>query len=97
VHGMWEWSPADLSRISTVRVRNREIIAFHFSAEDLENLYFRIASVNFKIRYPRGVGEFAKESATAGMYISRRFLAMMSGHDIVNDWQTTLFDSDESE
>lgn len=97
VHGMWQWSPGNLSQISTVRVRKREVIEFHFSADDLEDLYRRVASVNFTIRYPGGIEDLARERASEGIYMSRRFLAAITSDPVARDWRSGLVVSDDSE
>lgn len=86
VHGMWEWSPADLSRISTVRVRKKEVITTHFTADELEDFYRRVAKMNFKIRFPGGIQELARKRTEQGFYISRRGLSMLTGENVADDW-----------
>lgn len=86
VHGMWDWSASDLSKVSTVRVRKREMITTHFTADDLEDFYRRLATINFKIRFPGGVEDLARNRAESGSYISRRGLSMLSGDRLVEDW-----------
>ncbi|MEO7861399.1 MAG: hypothetical protein ABIU05_13340 [Nitrospirales bacterium] len=78
-HGLWEWSATDLGRISTVRVKKREVITNHFTAEDLEHFASRLAGINFKIRFPGGVKDLARAGAKQGLYISRSGLAMFTG------------------
>ena len=63
VHGMWKWSPSNLAAISTVRVRKKEALTTHFTIDDLENFDSRLASINFKIRYPGGLEDLAAERA----------------------------------
>jgi len=79
VHGMWNWSSSNLSAISTVRIRKKEILTTHFTVDDLENIYSRLASINFKIRYPAGLEDLAIERQHVGFYLSREFLKKMSG------------------
>ena len=97
VHGMWQWSPSNLSQISTVRVRNRKIIEILFTADDLEDFYRRVAGVNFTIRYPGGIDDLARKRAEEGMYVSRRFLAAITGDQVANDWQSALLNADDFE
>jgi len=85
VHGMWHWSPKDLARVSTVRVRKKEVITVHFTADDLADFYRRLAIVNFKLRYPGGTEDLAAERAQAGSFISRDMLKLMSGDSSVGN------------
>lgn len=94
VHGMWDWSASSLSSISTVRIRKREILTTHFTAGDLEHFYGQLARVNFKIRFPGGIEDLARQRAESGSSMSRRFLSMMSGDSLAGDW---LFRSSKSE
>jgi hypothetical protein len=78
IHGMWLWSPSSMDRISTVRVRKREVITTHFDAGYLEDFAFRLAKLNFMIRYPRGAVDLAASRQREGFYISRKGIQMMS-------------------
>lgn len=66
VHGMWEWLADDPSKITTVRVRRKQVITTHFTAEGLEDFFRRMGSVNFNIRFPGGTDEFAEALAERG-------------------------------
>jgi len=88
VHGMWDFSASNLSGIRTVRIRKREILTTHFTAADLDDFYGRLGRVNFNIRFPGGTEDLAQQLQEQGSYFSRRFLAMMSGESLVNDWLT---------
>jgi len=90
VHGMWEWTPSDINKISTIRIRKKEIIRIHFTADDLYDFYSRLAGINFKIRFPRGVEDIASVHAEQGGYFSRRFLSMITDNDIVDDWLSAM-------
>ena len=93
IHGMWRWNPDEISKITSVRVRKRQIVEFHFTADDLEDFRRRVSSVNFHIRYPGGIEDLAQERAKEGIYMSRRFLAAMSGDVVENDWLSDLLGS----
>jgi hypothetical protein len=45
VHGMWHWSAAELTRISTVRVRRKQVITTHFTVNDLQDFANRAAGI----------------------------------------------------
>ena len=90
VHGMWDWSASDLTGIRTVRVRKREVLTTHFTADDLADFYRRLARINFKIRFPAGIEDIACHREKGGFYVSRRFLAMMSDGALAKDWLSSL-------
>ena len=85
VHGHWDWSATNLSQVSTVRVRKNDVITTRFTADDLMNFADRLASVNFKLRFPRGPLDAARKRGADGFYISRRALAMFTGHPLAED------------
>jgi hypothetical protein len=89
VHGMWHWSAAELTRISTVRVRRTQVITTHFTVRDLQDFADRVASINFKIRYPAGLEGFAHARAAQGGGISRMGLAILTGDRLSDDWLST--------
>lgn len=79
VHGMWTWDRSALNRISTVRVRKDEYITVHFDADHLNDFSERMGVLNYKIRYPGGNEDRAKEFEDGGGFaISREMLKMMS-------------------
>lgn len=86
VHGRWDWSASDLSSISTVRVRKKEMHTVQFTAADLEDFYRQLARINFKIRCPGGIEDLASQRTASGGYMSRRFLSMITGNAIADDW-----------
>ena len=90
---MWDWSASDLSSISTVRVRRKEIHTTHFTADDLENFYGQLARINFTIRCPGGIEDLARQRVESGGYMSRWFVGMMTGNSLADDW---LFRSPQS-
>jgi hypothetical protein len=83
---MWHWSAAELTRIRTVRVRKKQLITTHFTVNDLQDFANRLASINFKIRYPGGVEGLAQARSEQGYGISRMGLAMLTGASIGDDW-----------
>ncbi len=85
VHGMWEWSADDPSKISTVRVRRKQVITTHFTADSLEDFYRRMGSINFNIRFPGGTDDFALMLAERGSYMSRRWVSMITGSPVAGD------------
>lgn len=86
VHGIWDWSASDLSSISTVRVRKTEMHTVQLTADELEDFYGQLARINFKVRYPGGIEDLARQRVESGGYMSRRFLSMMSGSNLADDW-----------
>lgn len=94
VHGMWHWSGSNLSGISTTRVRRKEVITAHFSADDLDDFTARLASINFSLRFPGGLEDLARSRAEQGHFISRRGLGLLIGDRIVDDWFSKWPESD---
>jgi hypothetical protein len=88
VHGMWEWSAADLQAITSVRIRKREIIRAKFTADGLEDFCLRLAEVNFKLRFPGGTKDLARTKAERGSYMSRRFLSAITGGPNAGEWHS---------
>lgn len=86
VHSMLNWSAQDIGKIVATRIKKKQFISIEFRAEDLENLYSRLAKINFSIRCPGGIDELAEIRDKEGGYASRNFMAMMRGHEIENDW-----------
>lgn len=78
IHGMWQWSPDHLDRISTVRVRKREVRTTHFDFECLQDFGLRLAKLNFSVRYPRGIVDLVASRQNTGFYISRKGLQLMA-------------------
>ena len=86
VHGMWQWSKAELSKITSVRIRKKEIISVHFTADDLADLSLKLASVNFKLRFPGGLEDLAEQRAAEGFYFSRHGAALLTGDPLADEW-----------
>lgn len=79
VHGMWNWSKTDPRKISVTRIRKKEINTTHFTVEDLADFADRLAAINFKIRFPRGLKELALARARQGFHISRIGASLFMG------------------
>ena len=89
VHGMWEWSKDDLERISSIRIRKKEILTYHFTASDLADMDLRLGKINFKIMYPGGLEDMTEFHGETFSYVSRRFLAEITNSKVANDWIST--------
>ena len=87
---MWQWSPSELEKISTLRIRKKEIISVHFTADDLEELYGRVAGINFKLRWLGGIEELAQKRAEEGFHISRRGLSLLTDNPVAADWHSLM-------
>jgi len=88
-HGMWHWSPEDLGRISTIRVKKRQIITSHFSAKALGDMALELGEINFKIRFPGGLIDLARARMAEGGYMSRRAAAMFTGAPVDDEGYPT--------
>jgi hypothetical protein len=86
VHGMWDWSAAELSKITVMRIRKNEIHTTHFTADDLMDFSLQLGGINFQIRFPNGLEDFAKQKADSGISVSRRGLSMLLNDPIGDDW-----------
>ena len=78
-HGMWHWSTSNLGQISTIRVRKKEVITSHFTVHALGRFASKIATINFRIRFPGGLADLARARMKEGGYISRRAMTMFTG------------------
>ena len=84
-HGMWHWSAENLGEIRTVRVKKRAVITSRFSASVLGDVATKLGEINFKLRFPGGLGDVARQQMKDGGYMSRRAVAMFSGAPIDAD------------
>ena len=55
------------------------MITTHFTADDLEHFASRLASINFRVRFPGGLADYARMRAKQGSYVSRRAIGMLTG------------------
>lgn len=85
VHGMWDWSLAAPEKITAIRIRKREILRTHFTADDLESFASELETINFKIRYPGGSEEYAAAMGKQGAYLSRRAACLMTSNPTADD------------
>ena len=90
VHGMWDFTGSDLEEIVSIRVKKKTLIKARFTAKELSDLGAALGAINFNIRFPGGLKDFAKRQAANAPYMSRRFLAMMTDHPIQKDWISPL-------
>lgn len=81
VHGMWDYEPHAPSQIKTVRIKKKQIITTTFPPDSLLEFIEVLQEINFKIRNPGGWRDHAKTMAEQGLWMSRSFVAMMTGDD----------------
>lgn len=86
IHGMWTWSMAEPEKISTTRVSKKQVITMHFPAGSLADFHNELGVINFKIRYPLGVEDLAREIADEDSFISRRAMCMLTDNPAADDW-----------
>jgi len=84
VHGMWDWSPATPEKITATRVRKKEVLRTHFTADDLASFSSDLETINFKVKYPGGLAEYGAAMAERGSYMSRRAVCLMSDDPATN-------------
>jgi len=97
VHGMWDWGPDELGTITSTRIRKKEIVTVKFTLEILVDFFTRLAEINFNVRYPGGLEEFAQQKAKNGPYFSRRALSIFSNNPLSDDWLVPLPGQNEEE
>jgi hypothetical protein len=85
VHGMWDFSKKDVVEISSTRFRKREQVVFSFTTNDLEQFQKSLMKVNFYVRYPADIEDRAEEMTQSGGYMSRSFLAAITGHPLAKE------------
>jgi hypothetical protein len=84
-HGMWNWSAKSIDTITSIRIRKREIINVHFTANDLESFVEELGKLNFNIKYPGGIEEYALELSEVGHAESRLWMALMTSNPISDE------------
>ena len=85
VHGMWDWSNASPEKITATRIRRKKVLSTHFTADDLASFALVLAAINFKVRYPGGLEEFANAMAERGQFMSRRAFCLMTSNPLTDD------------
>lgn len=85
IHGMWQWSKEDPEKINTIRIRKKEVITTHFTADSLQDFYKKVAKINFKLRHPEGMEDFVAARSKEGFYISRLGLSLFTGNPVADD------------
>lgn len=86
IHGMWNWSTAEPEKVSTTRVSKTQLITMHFTAGSLADLHEELGVINYKVRYPSGAEDLARDRANKNGFISRRLLCMLTGNPAADDW-----------
>lgn len=71
VHGMWEWDVNEPKSISSIRVRQKAILTYQFTADDLRDFSNKLGEINFKIRFPGGIDDYAKQIEKTGGHTGR--------------------------
>jgi hypothetical protein len=84
-HGMWDWSMTAPERITAIRVRKKEVIRTHFTADDLGSFASALETINFKVRYPGGHEGYAAAMGEKGAYVSRRALCAITNHPLTDE------------
>ncbi|AXF01534.1 hypothetical protein [Paraburkholderia hospita] len=74
VHGMWHWTPEHPGEIITSRVVKGKYLSVRFPPDALADFAERVQTIYTRVRYPRGVEDFAAEYAAdgGGLRVSRR-------------------------
>lgn len=85
VHGMWDWSAQNVGNITSTRIVGKKIIGVKFTADSLLSFMTDMQKINFSVRYPRGLSDYALAMSKQGFGISRRFAAAMTGHPVADE------------
>lgn len=85
VHGMWDYDKSAPEQIITTRVRRKELVTVRFTANQLQEFAEELAKINAAILYPGGFEQYATERAAQGSYMSRRWIATMSGNPVAEE------------
>ncbi|MFP3678855.1 hypothetical protein SB725_17290 [Pseudomonas sp. SIMBA_041] len=86
IHGMWGWPTAEPEKISTTGVSKAQVITMHFPAGSLADFHEELGVINYKVGYPGGMEDLARERADEGGFISRRMLCLITGNPAAYDW-----------
>ena len=76
-HGRWDWSPEAPHQVTTTRVKKSNLISSHFTTDFLHDMAVRLGEINFKVRFPGGLGELAETQIAEGGYMSRSAMTSM--------------------
>jgi hypothetical protein len=85
VHGMWDWTKAAPEKITATRIRKKEILRVHFTANDLNSFASELSTINFKIRYPGGPKQYSTAMAERGSHVSRVGLCLITNNHLNDD------------
>jgi hypothetical protein len=89
-HGMWDWSHAAPEKLIATRIRKKEMVRTHFTADDLASFASVLGTINFKVRYPNGLEGYAAAMAEQGSYMSRRAVCLVTGDPLTDDLFSTF-------
>jgi hypothetical protein len=86
VHGMWDWSIAAPENITAIRIKKKQVLRTHFTADDLASFASALGTINFKVRYPGGPEEYAQAMAEQGAHMSRLGACLMTSNTLADDF-----------
>jgi hypothetical protein len=85
VHGMWHWETNDPQTIIATRVSKNQIISTRFTADILERFAMELRKINFRIRHPGGIFDYAKEFTKTGSHVSRKWVAAVTNNPVADE------------
>jgi hypothetical protein len=85
VHGMWDWAVDAPEKITAIRVRKKEVRRTHFTGDDLASFASVLGTINFKVRYPAGLEDYANAMGQQGGHLSRRAVCAMTNHPLADE------------
>ncbi|BDV36301.1 hypothetical protein [Methylocystis iwaonis] len=83
IHGMWDYDKSAPEQITTTRARKKQLITVRFTAYQLQEFAAEMSKINAAIQFPGGFEEYAAMRAEQGSFMSRRWIAMMSGNPVI--------------
>jgi hypothetical protein len=84
-HGMWDWSTAAPEKITAIRVRKKEVLRTHFTADDLASFASVLETIISRVIYPGGYEQYANAMGEQGAYLSRRAVCAITDHPLADE------------
>ena len=80
IHGMWNWDRADPSMITATVVSKDNVSKIQYTARDLADMAFQLASILFDLRHPDGIADHVSDLEESGGYMSRNLFFDQTSH-----------------
>ena len=80
IHGMWNWDRGDPSMITATVVSKDNVSKIQYTARDLADMAFQLASILFDLRHPDGIADHVSDLEESGGYMSRNLFFDQTSH-----------------